>query len=134
MTAEPPVDLAFLMEALDGDEEAIRDLAATLLADSPPRLDELRGALTARDGRRVERAAHALKSALAAFGAEDARRLAAALEAIGRENRLDGGRELLTCLEREFERLAAYLTGGSPDPAPALPTEAGSGRAPSRPT
>lgn len=112
MTTGPPVDLAFLMEALDGDEEAIRDLAATLLADGPPRLSALARALAAGDEHGVERAAHSLKGALAAFGAEEAGRLAAALEAIARQGRLDGGIELLTCLEREFARLAAYLSDG----------------------
>ena len=107
-TAEVPVspgfDLAFALEAADGDEEFLRELAGVFLEDIPRLLAELRAAARAGDPERLSRAAHAIKGSVANFGAPGAVATAQRLETMG-------------CaatgpIVAELESLVAALTSG----------------------
>jgi two-component system, sensor histidine kinase and response regulator len=57
----------------------------------------------------VQRAAHAVKGSVGTFGARPARELAARLEGVGREGRLDEAPALLDALEAELTRVTVAL-------------------------
>lgn len=87
----------------------LEELLRIFLENAPARLAALRAAIAARDAVRMEAAAHSLKGTLRALGAAPAQALAAALEAVGRQRRLDGAGSLLESLEREMARLTAFF-------------------------
>jgi signal transduction histidine kinase/CheY-like chemotaxis protein/HPt (histidine-containing phosphotransfer) domain-containing protein len=109
----PPVDLATALEAVEGDRELLLELGRVFAEDCPGRLRGLRAAILDGDAGRVERAAHALKGALATFGAGAAHRAAAALETLGRAGTLADAMPALERLAGEVERVTAALA----DPA-----------------
>jgi len=104
------VDLAITLLAVDGDRGLLAELVGAFVGDSPGRVAELREALRAGDGGRLERAAHALKGAVATFGAGAAQGLAGRLETLGREGRLEAAPALLAALERELARMTASFS------------------------
>lgn len=87
----------------------LEELLRIFLENAPARLAALRAAIAARDAVRMEAPAHSLKGTLRALGAAPAQALAAALEAVGRQRRLDGAGSLLESLEREMARLTAFF-------------------------
>jgi len=105
----PPVDLSDALRLVEGDRELLSELARVFVDDYPTRVTELREALTVGDATRIERAAHALKGAVANFRAVSAQRLAQELETAGREACLDGAARVLAQLEHELDRMAAFF-------------------------
>jgi HPt (histidine-containing phosphotransfer) domain-containing protein len=76
------------------------ELLQQFLGDCPRYARELRAALQAGDANALERAAHSLKGAVMICGADGVAHLAAQLESIGREARL----------EEELETLCEHLS------------------------
>jgi PAS domain S-box-containing protein len=107
-TGPEPVDVAALRKSLG--EEALSDMIGTFLGYCPERLESLREAIQEGDSNRLARTAYSLKGALANFGAERARGLAAELEAKGRGGTLQGAPEVFASLEAELERITATLS------------------------
>jgi CheY-like chemotaxis protein len=103
------VDPAAALRTAGGDRALLAELAAAFVADCPRRVAELRAALGAQEATRLERAAHALKGAVATFGAARARELADALETRGRERRLTDAPALAVELERELAEVTSAL-------------------------
>jgi HPt (histidine-containing phosphotransfer) domain-containing protein len=102
------VDVAALRKSLG--EEALSNMIGTFLGYCPERLESLREAIQEGDSNRLARTAYSLKGALANFGAERARGLAAELEAKGRSGTLQGAPEVFASLESELERITATLS------------------------
>jgi len=118
LPARVPIDLTEALGMVDGDRALLRELASLLVEDCPHRIQELRGAVEAGDAPRIERAAHAVKGAVATFGAAGVHQRAAELETIGREARVAAAPAVLAALEVEVERLIAFLTApGWEEPA-----------------
>ncbi|MEX1095000.1 MAG: PAS domain S-box protein [Planctomycetales bacterium] len=120
------VDWPLALDAVDGDRDLLRDVAAAFLEEAPGLLQMLRRGLDENDAELVRRAAHTLAGAMRTFGAPAAVERTRALEAAGRAKELAGLREPLDGLDREVAALAAELAAFvSPAGAPA-----GSGGAP----
>jgi HPt (histidine-containing phosphotransfer) domain-containing protein len=113
--APPPVDLPAALRTADGDQVLLRELVHLLAADCPRRLAEMREALEAGDGARIQQIAHGLKGALGSVGAADAVDLARALESIGRDGQLARAGALLGDLETEIDRVLAFFAEPEPD-------------------
>jgi len=72
-------------------------------------LSSVRQAIASRDGRGLQRAAHALKGSIANFAARGAFEAALKLETMGRCDDLTGAEEAYLTLEKEVGRLQRAL-------------------------
>ena len=87
----------------------VDELVDTFLEDAPERIAELRSAVARSDADTFRRAAHTLKSNSATFGAHRLAAIARDLEAMGRENRLEGALEKIKELEGVYQKVAREL-------------------------
>lgn len=85
-----------------GNQKLIRSLVKSFLADAPKKLADVHRAIARQDAARLASAAHALKGAIAIFGASGAVMAAKNLEALGRAGSMEGA-------SREFEHLETAL-------------------------
>jgi two-component system, sensor histidine kinase and response regulator len=85
-------DAALTRARLGGDAALLRRLIRVFRADAPARLEEIRRAVAARDSEALRLAAHALKGAAAALGAEEAAAATRELERLARAGDLDAAR------------------------------------------
>ncbi|MFH1943009.1 MAG: response regulator, partial [bacterium] len=104
------VDLTIAMDAVDGDEELLKELVNDFLEEIPRQLEELHGVIDRGDAGQVERKAHSLKGNVGLFGAKAAYDLVYDLENRGRENHLTGAAEVYEKLEQEITRLRAFFS------------------------
>ena len=103
------IEVADLLERVDGDRDLLLELARMFREDAPTLLANVRQAASARDAEALERAAHALKGSCANFGATAARDAAFALEQRGRSRQLDQVDEHVALIGSEIERLCDAL-------------------------
>jgi HPt (histidine-containing phosphotransfer) domain-containing protein len=104
------LDRSKILERVGGDVDFFRELAGIFVEDCPKLLADIRIAISTRDSRTLEYAAHSLKGAVANFGAEPAREAALRLEMLGRAGDLTPAVEACSVLEQEIERFKAALT------------------------
>lgn len=102
-------NLAEAVSRLEGDMELFKQLVTIFLETYSNQLDEIKNAITKKDGRLLEMAAHAIKGSLVTFSAMSAVEAALKLEVIGRENNLSNVAEAYNVFEREIERLRPAL-------------------------
>ena len=79
------------------------------LRDTPGHLNNLRGAIAARDTASLRKAAHSLKSSSANVGAEALAQLCKDMEQLGRNDIIDGTDNLLAAMERAFQSASQAL-------------------------
>jgi signal transduction histidine kinase/DNA-binding response OmpR family regulator len=103
------VDLAGFREFVGADDALAREIVQSFIDDLPGRLDALRAALDNRDTVALMQAAHSLKGSVSTFGAVRAQSLAAELESIGRDHRLDAAVPLFGKLTTELESVRQGL-------------------------
>ena len=108
-SARSVIDRGVELKAVGGDATLLTDLVRMFLEDGPARVAELREAVGGGDAGRLERSTHAVKGAVATFGARIARELAADLERAAREHRLGEAPALLGELEAELDRVSRAL-------------------------
>jgi two-component system, sensor histidine kinase and response regulator len=113
-----PVNLQMLCDQVGADNELLREIAAVLVQDYPEHLSRIRDSITQRDAKALEHAAHALKGAVANFGAPEAIAAALQLETLGRTRNLLPAHESLDHLEREMGNLLAALGALVKKPGP----------------
>ncbi len=108
---EPPVDLEGFRHAMreGGIEEVVPAVIEIFLAEMPPRMQELAGALERADAKGVEDAAHALKSGARNVRANRLGDLLELMEQRGREGNLEAARGLQQEILEEFEAVVRYL-------------------------
>lgn len=97
------------MNQVDGDMELFREIAGIFIEDSKKQLKEINQAITSRDTKALERAAHTLKGAVGNFAAKGAFEAALKLEMIGREGDLTSAETAYSVLEREIISLRPAL-------------------------
>ena len=108
---EHPGNLLERSEALarvGDDEELLKEISQLFLAEYPGSLNSIRAAISAKDGRALERWAHHLKGSAANFSSA-VRAAAFELEKMGREGNLSRAGQALTDLEELLERLRLEL-------------------------
>ncbi len=113
---QPPAESR---EVLDWDKavrqaeiasDALRDMAAMFLEETPKLLKECQDALASGDAKSLRRAAHTIKGSAAIFAAEKATAAALHLETLAKEGRLEEAPAACTELETELDRLTPLLT------------------------
>ncbi|MDJ0974075.1 MAG: Hpt domain-containing protein [Planctomycetota bacterium] len=110
MPEEPSFDAAAAIARLGGDVALFRRIGAMFLAQQETLLGAVRVAAETANAEALERTAHALKGAVANFGAEGVQAAAEVLEQRGRAGELsDLGADLDT-LEANLTQFAAELT------------------------
>jgi CheY-like chemotaxis protein len=103
-----------LLRTTGGNQKLARSLTKSFLADVPKRLAAIRVALAAKDGAKLDTAAHALKGSVAIFGAQTAVTAARNLEAMGRSRNLSGADAEFRALEAAMNRLQTELIAITP--------------------
>jgi HPt (histidine-containing phosphotransfer) domain-containing protein len=106
---EPVWDFSAALARVDGDAELLGELARLFLGDCARLVSAIEAAVACRDGQALERAAHALRSAIGNFGAQAAFEAALKLETMGREGHVAEAEEAYAALERQVERLKPAL-------------------------
>ena len=107
--ATPAFDTTELLDRVGGDRQLLAELVEMFSEESPKTVAVLRRSLTDQDAPSLERAAHKLRGALGAFGAEAASQTALSLETLGRAGDLSGADAQLKALEGELGQLAHEL-------------------------
>jgi HPt (histidine-containing phosphotransfer) domain-containing protein len=110
-TMDDIIDVPALMDRLDGDRDLLRELVGLYLEGEQGLLDQIAAAVRVRDADALRRAAHTLKGSVANFSAASAQAAAEALEAAGRDGRLDEGPVLLDRLVAALDRTRVALRG-----------------------
>jgi two-component system sensor histidine kinase/response regulator len=103
------IDQAALLAGVDGNRRLLREIIRVFLSDCPKRLVEIREAVRRGDAGALERAAHALKSAVGNFGAKSTIAAAQQLEALARKGDLDAAGGVCVTLESELALLSKEL-------------------------
>jgi PAS domain S-box-containing protein len=102
-------DRQALMERLDGDRELLAEIVELFLESAPRLLLDVKKALGDSKGEALGRAAHALKGAVANFGARAAMDAALRMEQRARQGDVAGARAAWAPLEKEMTRLKKAL-------------------------
>jgi len=105
----PPIDISAALQNVEGDQDLLVDLLEAFRQDYPKQLEELQDAIGAGDAERIAQVAHSLKGAVGYFGAQTVNALAYRLETMGHQADLEGALAILQQLERELERLRAFV-------------------------
>jgi two-component system sensor histidine kinase/response regulator len=105
----PPVDVSAALQGVEEDQALLVNLFEAFQQDYPKQLIELQDAISTGDAGRIARVAHSLKGAVGYFGAQTVHALAYRLETMGHQAELDGASAVLQQLERELERLSAFV-------------------------
>lgn len=110
-TPDAPVEdvAAHLQRTTAGNDKLIRSLIKSFLADAPRKLSAIRQAISRKNAETVGSTAHALKGAVAIFGAPRAVASARNLESMGRAGNIGGAAAEFAALEKELDRLRQEL-------------------------
>jgi HPt (histidine-containing phosphotransfer) domain-containing protein len=108
---EQVVDVAALMDRLEGDRELLQELVALYLEDEPGLLDQIARAVDSKDADALRRSAHTLKGSVGNFCAPGAHAAALALEDAGRSGELKAASVLFDRLRQELVSVRVALTG-----------------------
>ena len=106
---DPVFDAGAVLDSLEGDSELMREIAGIFLAQFPKQMEKIRAAVSNRDPKLLERAAHALKGTAANLLAQGVVEAAAKLEEIGRAGTVAGSSQALDLLEGELGKLKIAL-------------------------
>ncbi|MCB0181765.1 MAG: response regulator, partial [Anaerolineae bacterium] len=106
---ETELDMSSLMEATDGDEEALQEVIEVLLKNLPKKLAALKRGIIDNDAKQVELAAHTLKSDAAFFNQTQLDELCERLERAGHNQQLQGSLDLFEQLEQVWQPIRDAL-------------------------
>jgi two-component system sensor histidine kinase/response regulator len=95
---------------VEGDEELLRELVDLFSRQLPDLLAEIQEAIASREGERLRRAAHRLKSSVGIFGAKDAFEAVRKLEMMGRDGDFANIESVHTEFEAAVTRMEQTLT------------------------
>ncbi len=126
LRATPPADSS-LLARVGGDAKLLRSIATTFLKDYPVKLRKIKQSLARKDASALASAAHALKGAVAIFGADDAVEQTRALQQMGRQGTLATAPMAFRKLDEAIARLDAKLREYAP-PASRTPSRSGQGK------
>lgn len=108
---DAPIDREALLDLVDEDPVFLKTLIETFLAECSTYMDNMRAAISEKNGPTLWKEAHGLKGALANLKAESAREAARRVEAAGRSGAFDEAEQAFEGLEENVERLRKELEG-----------------------
>jgi signal transduction histidine kinase/DNA-binding response OmpR family regulator len=111
--AFPAFSRATWLDNLDGDTALLERVTTLFKENTPTYMDQMRHAITQRDGLALERSAHTLLGSLGIFGAHRARNIAATLQVTGQLHNFEEAGKRLTELENETDRIYAAIASHS---------------------
>ncbi len=97
------------LKMLEGEEGFLKELAEIFINDASEHMSEIEEAVNCRNSEALVESAHKLKGATANFGNNVTTDTAFKLEAIGRENNLDGVEGVYCALVKDIESLVNAL-------------------------
>lgn len=106
-------ELSSLLDALEGDRQALNGLIGDFLASYRGHLDRMSGAISAGNARHLEKSAHQFKGSLGIFCRSEPLALTERLLEMGERQALTQAPHTLELLEQEMELLAANLREAS---------------------
>ena len=109
-----PVDISRINEFTDGDPEQFRELTALYLDQCGGQLRELDAAVQAGDAEKVEHLAHKSAGSSATCGMVLITPFLRDLEQKAREGDLSQAASLFVEIQREFEKIQAFLAEHQP--------------------
>ena len=104
-----PLDRASLAQISGGDAAMEREILADFKSANDTDMQELRQALAQRDLKQITHASHRVKGACRMVGATALASVCERMEKAGRQNNWNDVAQEQGALEREFERLNAWL-------------------------
>jgi HPt (histidine-containing phosphotransfer) domain-containing protein len=111
--ATPSLDPAVLAELrqlqAEGEPDIVQELAQAFQFETPPLLRALHTAVAQGQPEQLQQAAHNLKGSSQNLGARTLAALSAELEALSKNRTLEGAAELVSRLEREYQRVCQAL-------------------------
>jgi HPt (histidine-containing phosphotransfer) domain-containing protein len=111
--ASPTFSRATLLDNLDGDTALLDRVTTLFKQNTPTYLDQMRHAITQRDGLALEKSAHTLLSSLGIFGAHRASDITRTLQVTGQLQNFEEAGERFTELENETNRIYAAMASHS---------------------
>jgi PAS domain S-box-containing protein len=109
LPADTVFDRGAVLDSLDGDSELLHEIVGIFLTRYPNQIDKIRQALSTRDSKILERAAHSLKGSAANLLAHGVVEAASKLEEMGRAGSFAGSAGALQSLETEIMKLQSAL-------------------------
>ncbi len=103
------IDLEMARRQIPGGEQGVREMAQFLLDQCPTMMMEIQQALTARDGKRIQRAAHSLKGSTDIFGAKHVVGVARRIELAGKRGNVNDASEAMPELREQVSQLRSAL-------------------------
>jgi signal transduction histidine kinase/CheY-like chemotaxis protein len=103
-----------LLARVGGDPKLLRGIVHTFVSDYPAKLHNIKRAIARKDAPGLASAAHAMKGAVAIFGAEDAVESAVELQQMGRQGNLVNAPASFRKLDEALARLNAKLREYAP--------------------
>ena len=97
------------LKIIDNDKEFLRELAEIFINDIPEHMSEIKEAVNCCNSEALGKSAHKLKGSVANFGKNATTDTAFKLEAMGKENNLDGVEEVYGTLVKDVESLVNTL-------------------------
>jgi CheY-like chemotaxis protein len=105
----PVLDRDGAIARLGGNAQLLPEFAGLLVGQCDKLLPQIADAVQTGDAKKLRHAAHTLKSAVAFFGAPQAKEAAQRLEEMGDAGELEGSAPVLAKLKAEVDRLLAAL-------------------------
>ncbi|HEX7518147.1 MAG TPA: response regulator [Chthoniobacterales bacterium] len=109
----PTFSRAILLDNLDGDTALLDRVTTLFKQNTPTYLDQMRHAITQRDGLALEKSAHTLLSSLGIFGAHRARDITMTLQVTGQLQNFEEAGERFKELENETDRIYEAMASHS---------------------
>ena len=103
------IDLELARRQIPGGEQGVSEMAQLLLDQCPAMMMEIQQALTVRDEKRIQRAAHSLKGSADLFGARRVVDVAKRIELAGKRGDVDDVSESLPELREQVSQLRSAL-------------------------
>lgn len=104
-----PIDMAEVMEILDGDEELLVECFDEILSNMPQTLAEIQNAIKQKNALSLDEAAHKLKGSLRYMAAAQAADVAYQLEIMGKEQNLESADDTFKTLSCECEKVKEFM-------------------------
>ncbi len=103
-----------LLARVGGDPKLLRSIVHTFVSDYPAKLRKIKQAIARKDATALAASAHAMKGAVAIFGAQDAVESAVDLQQMGRQGNLANAPASFLSLDEALARLNAKLREYAP--------------------
>ncbi|MCW8130071.1 MAG: Hpt domain-containing protein [Planctomycetota bacterium] len=108
--AVPPVDMDWLEECNDGDQEAMKAMVALFFSRAEPQLKDLEEAIAAQDVAAVRRVSHACAGSSGTCGMKALEKSWRTLEEMAKQGTLENAASVAAKVREDITRTSAFLS------------------------